>query len=130
MIDLTILFCRRGEPEMPLSAESWMSCSIKNLQIMETWFVKFQTEGKTPQALLWEESVVPGQLVLKNAVTNKRPESLKPILCFAWTKDTGHFSLKNHLWLKRDQQHWGKIFWDMFSQDQHTEYVFHMWPSL
>lgn len=31
------------------------------------------------------------------ALINKRPESLKQNLCFAWTKDTGHLGLKNHL---------------------------------
>lgn len=70
---------------------------LRTMKIMKTWFVKFQTEAKTPQTLLWEESVVSGQLMLKNAVTNKRPESLKQNLCLAWTKDTSHFSLKNYL---------------------------------
>lgn len=82
---------------MSCSIKTWKIRKLRTMQIMETWFVKFQTEAKTPQALLWEELVVSGQLVLKNAVTNKRPESLKQNLCFAWTKDTGHFSLTNHL---------------------------------
>lgn len=27
--------------------------------------------------------------------------------------------LKNWVWLRREQHHWGKIFWEMFFQDQH-----------
>jgi hypothetical protein len=40
--------------------------TLRGVQKMEAWLVKFQREAKTLPGHLWEESVVSGQLELKN----------------------------------------------------------------
>lgn len=63
------------------------------------------------------------------AVTNKIPEPQRWHLCFAGRVVTGQLELKNQLWLRRDQHHWGDVFWEAFKQAQHTEAVFWKWSK-
>lgn len=44
--------------------------------------------------------------------------------------DAGQLGLRNCMWLRREQHHWGEVFWDTCPQGQHTETVFQEQPKL